>query len=132
MDHRPRGLAYWSRPPRRDIGKEPDYRFSFANERTFLAWIRTALAFVAGGLVVIQVLRFPVAAPILGSAFVGLGTLLAAAAYGRWARAEEAMRNDMPLPPSVLPRLVAVGVLVVAVIAIVFFLLAPEGGVSDG
>jgi putative membrane protein len=28
---------------------DPDYRFSLANERTFLAWIRTALALVAGG-----------------------------------------------------------------------------------
>ncbi|MGL9725147.1 YidH family protein [Sodalis sp. (in: enterobacteria)] len=29
-------------------GKRPDYRFSLANERTFLAWIRTALALLAG------------------------------------------------------------------------------------
>ena len=27
--------------------REMDYRFSLANERTFLAWIRTALALVA-------------------------------------------------------------------------------------
>lgn len=29
----------WSRQ-----GEEPDYRLTLANERTFLAWIRTALA----------------------------------------------------------------------------------------
>ena len=31
-------------------GKDPDYRFSLANERTFLAWIRTALAFMAAAI----------------------------------------------------------------------------------
>lgn len=31
------------------LGKEPDYLFSLANERTFLAWIRTSLALLAGG-----------------------------------------------------------------------------------
>src|SRR5262249_51837567 len=33
-------------------GTQPDYRFSLANERTFLAWIRTGLALVGGGLAV--------------------------------------------------------------------------------
>lgn len=36
------------------VGKEPDYRFSLANERTFLAWIRTALALLAGGMLLYQ------------------------------------------------------------------------------
>ena len=31
------------------LGEAPDYRFSLANERTFLAWIRTALGFLAAG-----------------------------------------------------------------------------------
>ena len=31
------------------VGEAPDYRFSLANERTFLAWIRTALGFLAAG-----------------------------------------------------------------------------------
>ncbi len=34
--------------------QEPDYRFTLANERTFLAWIRTALALIAGGVAVVQ------------------------------------------------------------------------------
>ena len=38
---RPRG-KWWL------AGKTPDYRFTLANERTFLAWIRTALALMAG------------------------------------------------------------------------------------
>ncbi len=35
-------------------GKKPDYRFTLANERTFLAWIRTALALMAGAVGVDQ------------------------------------------------------------------------------
>ena len=38
----------------RQQGEEPDYRFSLANERTFLAWIRTALAVLAGGVILDQ------------------------------------------------------------------------------
>lgn len=42
-------------PPRwQDSGKDPDYRFSLANERTFPAWIRTALAILAGALLLHQ------------------------------------------------------------------------------
>ena len=45
-------------PPRKPLsqsllgGEEPDPRFTLANERTFLAWIRTSLAFLAGGIAV--------------------------------------------------------------------------------
>ena len=38
----------------RSVGEEPDYRFTLANERTFLAWIRTALALIAGGVALVQ------------------------------------------------------------------------------
>jgi len=37
-------------------GTEPDARFTFANERTFLAWNRTALALIAAGLAIVQLL----------------------------------------------------------------------------
>ena len=37
-------------------GKEPDARFSYANERTFLAWNRTALALIATGVAATQLL----------------------------------------------------------------------------
>jgi uncharacterized membrane protein YidH (DUF202 family) len=41
-------------PEPTDDEQEPDYRFTLANERTFLAWIRTALALIAGGIAVAQ------------------------------------------------------------------------------
>ncbi|WP_143342795.1 YidH family protein, partial [Crossiella equi] len=34
------------------VGEEPDPRFTLANERTFLAWIRTSLGLMAAGVAV--------------------------------------------------------------------------------
>ena len=111
--------------PRRDlfpkdpraVGKDPDYRFSLANERTFLAWIRTALALAAGGLGAVTILDDFTGEQYLGIGLLALAFLTAASAYRRWALNERAMRLDEPLPPSRLPMIMAVGVAVVAVIA---------------
>ena len=43
-------------PDPRAEGEEPDARFSYANERTFLAWNRTALALIGVGLAVANLL----------------------------------------------------------------------------
>lgn len=110
--------------PRR-VGAEPDYRFTLANERTFLAWIRTALALAAGGLGAIALLP-----DLLGSEAIGLGLLalsfvMAASAYRRWARNEEAMRLGVPLAPSRLPAIMAVGTAVFVVVGAVLLVLSP-------
>lgn len=83
-------------------GVEPDVRFSFANERTFLAWIRTALALLAAGVALDAVpLDIPDALRVaLAAMFVLLGLSCAVAAWVRWARAERAMRRQLPLPAS--------------------------------
>jgi len=82
-------------------GDEPDYRFSLANERTFLAWIRTALALLAGAVAVIQFLPSS-ALEGLRTAFAAVlavgGTVLPVIAYRRWSTVQRAMRNDRPLP----------------------------------
>jgi putative membrane protein len=92
--------------PRRvyGVGDEPDPRFSFANERTFLAWIRTALGFVAAGVALAAVARFAVgvgaevrAASVL---LVISGLLSGVGSFTRWMRNERAMRLDQPLPSS--------------------------------
>lgn len=83
-----------------DGGEEPDYRFSFANERTYLAWIRTSLALLAAGVALDVVdLSIPSAAQrVLAVLLVGLGMVSAAVAWARWAMAERAMRRGEPLP----------------------------------
>jgi putative membrane protein len=110
--------------PGREI-RHPDPRFTLANERTFLAWTRTALAFVAAGLAVTQLLPdFATSAQrqILGLPLLAVGALIAVASVRRWQASEQAMRLGRPLPTSHLPRLVAVVTALAALVAAVLTL----------
>jgi putative membrane protein len=87
----------------------PDSRFTQANERTFLAWNRTALAFIAGGLAVEQFLDTGRAARLLVSIpLILLGGFVGVAGYYRWRHAEDAIRSGKELEPSGVPRLLAI------------------------
>ena len=90
-------------------GDEPDYRFSLANERTFLAWVRTALAILGGSILLHEFAsRIGPAAFIAGAsvALALLAALLGTGAYQRWKANEIAMRHSRPLPYSrLLPAL---------------------------
>ncbi len=102
-------------------GAEPDYRFSFANERTFLAWIRTALALLAGGVALDAIdLSIPGALQEgLAALLVALGLVCAVLSWLRWARAERAMRHSEPLPSSTLSALLTAAVVVAALAILV-------------
>jgi inner membrane protein YidH len=98
--------------------REPDYRFTLANERTFLAWIRTALGLLAGGVAVRQLIpRFttPGATVVLAVGCVGLAAVLAAASYPHWRRIQRAMRAGDPLPRTRMIIGLALSVLLLAV-----------------
>ena len=102
-------------------GAEPDYRFSFANERTFLAWIRTALALLAGG-VALDAIDLSIPGSLqeaLAALLVALGLVCAVLSWLRWARAERAMRNSEPLPSSTLSALLTAAVVVAALAILV-------------
>ncbi len=103
--------------------EEPDYRFTLANERTFLAWIRTALAFAAGGVAVIGFISDARGASALAATLLGLSVLIAGGAYRRWLLSDRAIRKGEPLPPALLPRLLAVGVVVVGILSALVFVL---------
>jgi putative membrane protein len=97
-----------------------DYRFTLANERTFLAYMRTALGLDAAGLAATQFLH-PSAAHFrltIGLMLVGLGAAVSILGYRRWADAESAMRRGLPLPPLRLPLAVAVGMVAVSIAAL--------------
>ncbi len=107
----------------RGVGSEPDYRFTLANERTFLAWIRTALALAAGGLAAINLIDNFYGQEILGITLLGLSFATAANSYRRWSRNERCMRLGEPLPPSRLPQFIAAGTALLGVMAAVLFVI---------
>ncbi len=101
------------------VGSDPDYRFSLANERTFLAWIRTALALLAGGVALVSVV--PDFGPgwlkhTAGAVLVLLSVVLALLAYRRWRQTETALRTSQPLPPPHLLQILSGGLVIVVVI----------------
>ena len=92
-------------------GAEPDPRFTFANERTFLAWSRTALALVVAGLGIVELLPpfpgVPAGRHLLGVPLIALGAVLAVVAYAEWVRNQHALRRGEPLPKSNMPWILA-------------------------
>jgi putative membrane protein len=115
-------LGLWFAPQRiAEQGTTPDYRFSLANERTFLAWLRTALALIGGGFAVDQFL------PALGAAWrtglavalLAAGVLCALRAVNHWVRCERAIRRGENLPASRFPALLSIVVALVALAMIV-------------
>lgn len=106
-------------------GEEPDPRFSLANERTFLAWMRTSLALLAAG-VALEALDLPIEEGVrLASAlvFIALGLLAPVQAWFGWVATERAMRQSRPLPSPRLGLLTAVGVTVAGVLVLIGLLL---------
>ncbi|MGW8885596.1 YidH family protein [Streptomyces sp. NPDC055749] len=119
------GLRLWFAPQRiREEGDTPDYRFSLANERTFLAWLRTALALIGGGFAVDQFL--PDLAwgvrTFLALALLASGVLCALRAVNHWVRCERAMRRGEDLPVSRFPTLLSLAVAAVALAMVVVVL----------
>ncbi|PVZ19644.1 MULTISPECIES: YidH family protein [unclassified Pseudomonas] len=110
-------------------GSEPDPRFTLANERTFLAWIRTALALMAGGIAVEAFtadIFLPDVRKLLAIALLLLGLLLSASACVRWLNVERAMRNQAPLPLPLLVPVLSIGGALVTAVLIVFVILRPH------
>ena len=102
-------------------GSEPDPRFSLANERTFLAWIRTSMALL-GAAVALEALAMPVAdvaRHVSALLFAGLGLLATAQAWLGWVHSERAMRQDLPLPgsPGMLPLSAGIALAIVILTA---------------
>lgn len=93
-------------------GEEPDPRFTLANERTFLAWIRTALGLLAGGIaleafagdLIPQTVRV-----VLAAGLIALSMVVAISASVRWLRVERAMRRRAPLPLAIMAPVLSLG-----------------------
>ncbi|WP_120002883.1 YidH family protein [Nesterenkonia muleiensis] len=104
-------------------GEEPDPRFTLANERTFLSWIRTSLALLAGGVAVeaftqniFEAQTRTLLAVVL---LLVLGTLLAAGAFTRWLRVERSLRHRRPLPLPLIAPLLGAGVALISLVLLI-------------
>jgi putative membrane protein len=111
-----------------DGGTEPDPRYTFANERTFLAWSRTALALVVAGLGIIQLLPpfpgVPWGRHVLGVPLIVFGAVVAVTAYAEWVKSQWAMRHGKPLPRSVMPKILTVIIFLMAVVSAIVVLVS--------
>lgn len=117
----PPASASQARADATDEAREPDYRFTLANERTFLSWIRTALALLAGAVAIAEFApEFPVAGG--GRWLAGALTIVSlAATVGaalRWRTAQQAMRRNAPLPSTFMPWLLAVCVALIGLLVL--------------
>lgn len=105
------------------IGNEPDPRFSLANERTFLSWIRTSLGFLAAGAGVAAISQvvgnLGIELKLVSLLLLVCGLVCATGAFFRWVRHERAMRTGRPLPSSPMMPFLTGALAVVALLAIV-------------
>ncbi len=104
------------------VESEPDVRFTYANERTFLAWNRTALALIATGVAATQLLpEFDIhgGRRVLGIPLIALGALVSLTSFRQWRANERAMRRREALPTSPMAAVLSIGIALVSVIAIV-------------
>lgn len=109
---------------------EPDYRFTLANERTFLAWQRTALGLLAAAVGVVQFLpelALPGLRHLLGGVIGVVAMLTSAAGLHRWAQVDRAIRGDEPLPRPSTPIYLAVALLSVGLLTVVLALMSTAG-----
>ena len=112
-----------------DDETDPDYRFTLANERTLLAWLRTSLGLLAAAIVVVHLipdLGVPGARQVIGTILAGLAATVAITSSLRWRAVQNAMRRGADLPPTRAPLLIS-GVLA-ALSLLVLVLLVLGGG----
>jgi putative membrane protein len=101
------------------MDQEPDYRYSLANERTYLAWVRTGLALIAGG-IAIRIFMTDVGGGwlivVAAIGFTVLGGVLTITSYRHWLHVQDAMRRGETLPTQRGPLILTIGMVVLAVV----------------
>lgn len=105
----------------------PDERFTLASERTFLAWMRSSLALLAGGIAVMHLIpEFSTSwvRTLLGFVLIALAAMAALVGMRRWRQVEKALRDGSPMPRphemwvfAVSLTLVAVGAGIASIVA---------------
>lgn len=112
-----------SRRHDRNKDLDPDARFLLANERTFLAWVRTALAVMIGGIALAQLGHNSQTEETIGMIVIVLGGFMALIGYLRFKDADKAIRRgDLP-EVGREPAIQAVVIFVVACLIVITHLI---------
>ena len=96
---------------------EPDIRFTLANERTFLAWVRTAIGLVAAGVAVFHLFDVSVATTTLSLVLLAAAALSGLTGFSHFRQADQAIRSGETLPTHSLTLAVMTGAVLLAVVA---------------
>lgn len=99
---------------------EPDVRFSLANERTLLAYQRTAIGLVAAAVAVVHFLDDELLALSLAAVLLASGAVATVGGYRRYQAADRAIRNGEPLQTGRTPVLISAGLVLCLLIAAVY------------
>jgi putative membrane protein len=111
-------------------------RVHMANERTFLAWVRTSIAIMAFGFVVEKFSLFvkqmgyylgkeavppqPGYSSLIGIVLVGLGVVMGVLAYVRYRTVERQIDEDTYMPSTILSVLLFLSVLAIGVFLVLY------------
>ncbi len=125
-------------PEEKESKRGHNRRVHMANERTFLAWIRTSVAVMAFGFVVEKFSLFvkqmayymgkeaspptPGYSSFIGVLLVGLGMLMGVLAFIRYKKVERQIDEDMYAPSPVLSVLLAISVIVVGMFLLLYLI----------
>ena len=99
---------------------DPDVRFSLANERTLLAYQRTAIGLVAAAVAVAHFLEDDMLAVLIAVVLLVSGGIASVGGYRRYREADHAIREGRPLPPGPTPLLLSIGLTVCLLLAAVY------------
>jgi putative membrane protein len=103
---------------------EPDVRFSLANERTLLAYQRTAIGLVAAAVAVVHFLDTDVLAVLIAAVLLVSGGVAAIGGYRRYQAADRAIREGRPLPVGPTPLLLSIGITICLLLAAAYVVIS--------
>jgi len=100
--------------------REPDARFTLANERTLLAYQRSAIGLMAAAIAVAHFFGDDALVIVLALVLLATGAFAAVGGYLRYRQVDEALREGRPIGSGSAAHLVSVAVLLCMILAAVY------------